>query len=124
MIGGYAVAFHGYPRATLDLAIWVGMTPENADRIQRVLVDFGFSVQALNRDLFLLKDKIIRLGNPPIRIEILTTIAGVFFGACFPKRVKGMVDGVPVTLISLEDLKTNKKACGRHKDLSDLENLP
>jgi hypothetical protein len=124
MIGGYAVSFHGYPRATMDLDIWVGMTPENADRLQQVLIDFGFAVPALNKNLFLVQDKIIRMGTPPLRIEILTTISGVFFEDCFPNRIQGVVDGVPTNLISLQDLKTNKRASGRHKDLSDLEYLP
>ena len=123
-IGGYAVSFHGYPRATMDLDIWVKMTPGNADRLQQVLGDFGFSVPALDRNLFLVEDKIIRMGTPPLRIEILTTIAGVSFEDCFTNRITAMVDGVSVNMISLADLKTNKKASGRHKDLSDLEYLP
>lgn len=124
MIGGYAVSFHGYPRATIDLDIWVGMTPENADRLQQVLIDFGFAVPGLNRNLFLVNDKIIRMGTPPLQVKILTTIAGVSFEDCFPNRIQDLVDGIPTNLISLEDLKTNKKASGRHKDLSDLEYLP
>jgi len=107
----------------MDLDIWVKMTPGNADRLQQVLVDFGFSVPALNRNLFLVEDKIIRMGTPPLRIKILATIAGVAFEGCFTNRITAMVDGVSVNMISLADLKTNKKASGRHKDLSDLEYL-
>ncbi|MFZ0132586.1 MAG: hypothetical protein WAK95_08575 [Desulfobacterales bacterium] len=124
LIGGYAVAYHGYPRATADMDIWVAMEPENANKIVAALKEFGFDLPELSTDLFLIPEKIIRMGAPPIRIEIMTSISGVTFGDCYASRVADDLDGVSVSLISLEDLKGNKKASGRYKDLDDLEHLP
>jgi len=124
VIGGYAVGYHGYPRATQDLDVWIASHPENADRMVEVLRRFGFDVPELNRDLFLKEDTIVRMGLPPIRIEVATTLSGVEFARCFANRVEDDLDGVHVSIISLPDLKANKKAAGRHKDLDDLEHLP
>ena len=124
LIGGYAVAYHGYPRATGDMDIWVAMNPGNARRIVAVLRQFGFDVPQLSTDTFLAERKVVRMGVPPIRIEIMTTVSGVSFAECYADRVVAELDGVAVNLIGLEDLKRNKKASGRHKDLNDLENLP
>jgi len=124
VIGGYAVGYHGYPRATQDLDIWIARTPENADRMVDVLRRFGFDLPELNRDLFLKADTIVRMGVPPIRIEVATTLSGVEFSECHANRVEDDLDGVQVSLMSLPDLKTNKKAAGRHKDLDDLDHLP
>jgi hypothetical protein len=124
VIGGYAVAYHGYPRATQDLDIWIARTPENADRMVDVLRRFGFDLPELNRELFLKADTIVRMGVPPIRIEVATTLSGVEFSACYANRVEDDLGGVQVSLMSLTDLKTNKKAAGRHKDLDDLDHLP
>ncbi len=124
LIGGYAVAYHGYPRATADMDIWVAMRPENAQRIVTALRDFGFDVPELSTDLFLQDQRIVRMGMPPMRIEITTAISGVVFDECYARRVIDEIDGIQVNLISLRDLKVNKKASGRLKDLSDLEYLP
>ena len=124
LIGGYAVGYHGYPRATANMDIWIAMTPVNADRIVKVLKEFGFDLPELSIDLFLKEWQIIRLGVPPVRIEIATMISGVNFSECYDERVLDVLDGVKVNLISLKHLKMNKKAAGRHQDLSDLENLP
>jgi predicted nucleotidyltransferase len=88
------------------------------------LRDFGFDVPELSPDLFVRPDQVIRLGVPPVRIELLTTIAGVEFEECVGRAVKTTIDDVPVRIISLEDLKRNKRAAGRHQDLADLEHLP
>lgn len=124
LIGGYAVNYHGYPRATADMDIWVAVHPPNADRVVAALREFGFDLPDLSPELFLHQWQIIRLGMPPVRIEIATTISGVDFAECYAKRVQDTIDGVPVHLIGLYDLKLNKKASGRHQDLADLENLP
>lgn len=124
LIGGYAVAVHGYPRATVDLDVWVRSAPENADRIVSALREFGFDSPLLDRRLFLMPDQIVRFGVPPFRIEILTTIAGVDFDACGGRGELLDIDGLRVPVIALADLKVNKRAAGRHKDLADLENLP
>ena len=124
LIGGYAVGYFGYPRATADMDIWIAMNPANADKIVTVLKDFGFSPPDLSADLFLKEWQIIRLGVPPVRIEIATTISGVNFEECFAGKIISEMDGEQVNIISLEDLKINKKASGRHQDLADLDNLP
>jgi len=124
LIGGYAVGYYGYPRATADMDIWIAMNPANSDRIVAVLKEFGFDLPELSPELFLKEWQIIRLGVPPVRIELATTISGVNFGECYAQRVVAVLDGVKVSLISLKHLKANKKASGRHQDLADLENLP
>jgi len=124
LIGGYAVGYHGYPRATADMDIWIAVHPENAERIVAVLRAFGFDLPELSAELFLKDNQIIRMGIPPMRLEICTSISGVEFETCYQGRVTAVLDGVEVNLINLEHLKINKKASGRYKDLNDLENLP
>jgi predicted nucleotidyltransferase len=124
LIGGYAVGYHGYPRATNDIDIWIAMNQENAGKITRVLKEFGFDIPDLTPELFLQKDRMVRLGLPPMRIEVLVEISGVQFKECYEERVDDVIDGIPVKLISLRHLKINKKASGRYKDLDDLEHLP
>jgi len=123
LIGGYAVGYYGYPRATNDMDIWIAARPDNAARMVTVLREFGFHTPQLSEDLFL-SDKIVRMGVPPMRLEILTTISGVQFDECYAEREVKLIDAVPVNLISLHHLKRNKQASGRHKDLDDLEHLP
>lgn len=124
LVGGYAVGYYGYIRATADMDIWIESSAENADRMVDVVNDFGFGDPELNRALFLNPDKIVRFGIPPMRIEIMTVIDGVDFVKCYENREIGVWDDVEVSLISLADLKKNKKASGRLKDLSDLDYLP
>ncbi len=103
--------------------IWVAIHPANAKKIVEILKKFGFAEQDLSADLFLEKNQIIRMGVPPIRIEILTSISGVEFGDCYNSRITDTIDGIEINLINLENLKKNKQAAGRHKDLNDLECL-
>jgi len=124
LIGGYAVHYHGYPRATADMDVWIAVHPDNAGRVVAALKEFGFDLPDLSPDLFLKPWQIIRLGVPPVRIEIATTISGVDFTECYARRVQDTLDAVPANLIGLEDLKRNKKASGRYQDLADLEHLP
>jgi hypothetical protein len=124
LIGGYAVGYHGYPRATNDMDIWIAVHPDNAERVVTVLKEFGFDLPELTPGLFLQKDKIIRMGNPPMRLEISTGISGVEFEDSYASRIVDTLDGVKVNIIDLPHLKANKKAAGRLKDLADLENLP
>lgn len=121
LIGGYAVNFHGYPRATADMDIWIALNPDNAERAADALREFGF--HAATGDLFAQPDKIIRMGVPPLRIEVLTSISGVEFSECFARRVTPELDGVTAHIISIEDLRVNKLSSGRLKDLADLEEL-
>jgi predicted nucleotidyltransferase len=124
LVGGYAVAYHGYPRATADIDVWVATHPDNARKIVAALQAFGFDLPELTPKLFQSPGQITRLGRPPVRIEIATSISGVEFPECYKARVVDNLDGVSVNVLALRDLKLNKKAAGRHKDLEDLENLP
>jgi predicted nucleotidyltransferase len=123
IVGGYAVGYYGYPRATGDLDIWVAVSDKNAGKLVRVLKRFGFAVPNLRPELFLESDRIIRFGEPPLRIEILTALSGVAFDDCFARRARVTFDGLRVSMIGLEDLKKNKAASGRPKDLDDLQAL-
>jgi hypothetical protein len=124
LIGGYAVSYHGYIRATGDMDIWIAIHPNNAHKIVAVLKAFGFDHPELNEDLFLHENKILRMGVPPVRLEITTSISGVQFDECYQARVVDILDGVEVSLIDLENLKKNKRASGRPKDLVDFQKLP
>ncbi len=124
VIGGYAVGYYGYPRATGDIDIWIAVHRRNAEKLVEVMREFGFAVKELTEELFLQANNVVRLGMPPLRIEVLTTISGVDFDECYRERKTDVIDDVEVNLISLEHLKANKKATGRLKDLSDLEHLP
>jgi hypothetical protein len=124
LVGGYAVTLYGHIRATNDLDIWVNSSVENARRVERALREFGFASSSLTTELFLAPDTIVRMGVPPIRIEILTSISGVEFEECYAEKALMTVDDVLVPVISLARLRENKRAAGRAKDLADLENLP
>jgi hypothetical protein len=124
LIGGYAVGYHGYPRATGDMNIWVAINSANTEKLVAVLTAFGFEASKISADLFLQPNNVIRMGNPPLRLELLTTVSGIEFADAYAQRVTDTLDGVPVTIISLEQLEINKRASGRLKDLSDVENLP
>ena len=96
----------------------------NAERIVSCLREFGFDTPDLVPELFEDPERIIRMGEAPLRIEILTDIDGVTFDDCYARANEQIVDGSPVPVISLHDLKVNKRASGRSKDRDDLENLP
>lgn len=123
VVGGYAVALHGYPRYTKDIDIWVDRTAENASNILKALDQFGFGSLGVKKSDFILPEQMLQLGYPPGRIDILTTLPGVDFSECYTARAVVEVDGISVNFIDLENLKKNKKATGRHQDLADLENL-
>ena len=124
LIGGYAVGYHGYPRATADMDVWIAIDAINADKMVEVLKEFGFDSPDLSGALFLAAEKVVRMGEPPLRIDVLTSILGVEFRECYQARVTDEIEGVKVNLIGLDHLKASKRAAGRHQDLSDLEHLP
>jgi len=124
LVGGFAVGYHGYPRATGDMDVWVHPSPQSAEGIVEALVAFGFAPATLTAELFTKPRQVVRIGLPPLRIELLTTVSGVEFADCYRRRTIAVLDGVEVPIICLEDLKANKKAAGRLKDLNDLEHLP
>ena len=124
IVGGYAVGIHGYPRYTGDLDIWIKISRDNSEKILKVINEFGFSSYNLKVDDFLTEGNVIQLGYPPVRIDILNQLDGVIFDECYKNRVFTKIDKIKINLISYEDLIKNKKACGRHRDFDDLENLP
>ena len=123
IIGGYAVAFHGYVRATQDMDIFFRSSDDNARKILRGLQNFGFSVdEAILNDLCD-PGSIIRMGIPPVRIEMINTISSLSFNEVWERRIGGNYGNVAVNYISYADLLTNKKASGRPKDLADFDEL-
>jgi hypothetical protein len=123
IVGGYAVAFHGYPRYTKDLDVWIELSPENADNLIKALEEFGFGSLGLKPQDFLVSDQIIQLGYPPNRIDILTTLKQVKFEDCYKEKVELEIQGLNISFIDLENLKQNKRATGRPQDLADADNL-
>lgn len=124
LIGGYAVGYYGFPRATADIDIWVAINQANARKVAEVIKEFfGSNADDISPETFLQENKVLRMGVPPFRIEVLTTIDGVDFEVCYAERVKDVLDDIEVNIISLKHLKVNKKASGRLKDLTDLSNL-
>ena len=123
VIGGYAVGYHGYPRATGDLDIWIATNEQNAMKMVEALKEFGFDPPELQKEIFLKKQKVIRMGVPPMRLEILTSIDGVNFETCFNNRIIADFDDFKVNFISKADLLKNKRASGRPQDLVDFDKL-
>ena len=123
LVGGYAVALHGYPRATADFDLWIDLAPDNIERVLRVLREFGFAPTDEVARALSTPGKILRMGYPPSRIELLTAPAGVHFTPCRARAVFRDFFGVQVPVIALEDLIVNKRAAGRPKDLIDAEEL-
>jgi hypothetical protein len=115
-------AFHGIPRSPGDIDFFIRRSSENADRLVRVLQQFGFGSDIKAED-FLKPDRIIQLGIDPYRIDIINTISGVTFEEAWEERVKGEIDGVPASCLTLRLPKRNKLAAGRPKDLADLDAL-
>jgi predicted nucleotidyltransferase len=123
VVGGYAVAFHGHPRYTKDIDIWVNIEPRNAEKIIQALVEFGFASLELKPDDFLTPGYVIQLGHPPYRVDLLTEVQGLDFEICYPQRVIADFGGLPVNFIDLENLKLNKRSVAREQDLADLKAL-
>lgn len=124
LVGGYAVSFHGYSRPTGDLDIWVAARPDNAARVLDAVRRFGFAAAGPGVPGLLASGKILRMGVPPVRIKVMGSISGVEFDACYARRTRAVVDGVPIPIIAIDDLLANKRAAGRPKDLNDLRHLP
>jgi hypothetical protein len=123
VVGGYAVAVHGYPRYTKDLDIWIEGSPNNADKVTQALHQFGFGALDIRTEDLIEKDQVIQLGYPPNRIDLLTSLEGVSFNDCYGARTTVRIEGVEIAFIDIENLKKNKAATGRAQDLADLEHL-
>lgn len=125
VVGAHALAAHGFPRSTGDLDIWVSMEPNNAERVWRALVDFGAPVDTLGVSPadFETRGRVIQLGIPPRRIDILTEISGVEFDEAWPSRLTATVEERELPFLGRETLIRNKIASARPKDLADVETL-
>jgi len=120
IVGAYALAAHGCPRATGDLDIWIRRSAENAQRVWRALERFGAPRSRLSPDDFNAPDTVFQVGVAPRRVDILTAIDGVSFDEAWPNRRDVVIDGHPLAVLSRDDLIRNKQASGRPKDLADV----
>jgi predicted nucleotidyltransferase len=123
IVGGYAVAFHGYVRATNDMDIFFRASETNIACIRNALLDFGLATSDQQIREFSDPGCIIRLGVPPVRLELINNISGLSFDQVWVHRVQGVYGNTPVNYISLEDLLINKKASARPKDIADFDEL-
>jgi len=123
IVGAHALAFHGRPRHTGDLDIWIKPSSENALRMVAVLDDFGFGSLGLKEHDFLREHYVTQLGYPPLRIDILNAISGVDFDEAFNNKIQGNVDGLTINIINITEFIKNKEATGRQKDLGDVASL-
>jgi hypothetical protein len=123
VVGGYALAFHGAPRFTGDIDLYVRPHPENARRVMAALSDFGFGSVGLSADDFERPDNVVQLGVPPVRIDLITALTGVTWEEAATGKVGGTYGDVPVFYLGRREFTANKRATGRRKDLADLEAL-
>ena len=123
IVGGYALAYHGAPRYTGDIDVFVKPDRKNAQRIIEVLREFGFSSLELSIDDFQNEDNVVQLGLPPVRIDIITSISGVSWEQADVTKEPGLYGNVPVNYIGKKEYIANKKAIGRAKDIADIEAL-
>lgn len=123
LVGAYALAAHGYPRATMDIDIWVKPDPANAAAVLRSLERFGASIQNLSQQDLEKVDTVFQIGVAPRRIDILTGVSGLEFDATFSSAIEVQIDDVVLRIPSTEDLIRNKRASGRTRDLADAEAL-
>ena len=121
VVGAFALAFHGAPRYTGDIDLYIRATPQNADRVIRALAAFGMVSPELSADDFINPDNVVQIGVPPVRVDLLTSITGVSWEEADAGKVPGSYGGVPVFFLGREQYVKNKKAIGRKKDLADLE---
>jgi uncharacterized nucleotidyltransferase DUF6036 len=123
LVGGHAVAYHGFPRFTADVDFLIDASPENAASVAAAVGDFGFANLGLSEADFRGPETVIQLGRAPNRIDILTSITAVSFAEAWQTRVEARLDGLPVWVISKEMLLRNKLASGRPQDLADAKRL-
>jgi predicted nucleotidyltransferase len=123
LVGAYALAVHGFPRATKDIDFFVWATPENAAGLIRALARFGAPMEGISASDFSSEGAIFQIGNSPRRIDIITTIDGIKFERAYANRKLFSIEGLQIPVISLEDLIANKRASGRKQDLADVEKL-
>ena len=108
LVDGIAVGYHGYPRVTNDLDIWAAANQANAEQIVKALKEFEFDAPELSVGLFQQEKLLVKMGTPPLRIEILMAVSGLKFSECYTARVTDQLDGIEVSVVSLEHLKVKK----------------
>jgi hypothetical protein len=123
VVGAYALAIHGRPRATGDLDVWVEPSSENAARVMRALAAFGAPMDQIRESDFAAPGVTYQMGVAPGRIDVLTDLTGVTFQDAWPRRIARPFGDVTVDFIGLSDFINNKRAIGRAKDLGDIEGL-
>ncbi len=123
IVGGYALAYHGAPRYTGDIDIFVKPNKHNAKRILAALDDFGFGSVGLKGADFISPDKVVQLGVPPVRIDIITSITGVTWEEALSGRIKGTYGDISTYYLGRDQFISNKRAMGRKRDQADLEAL-
>ena len=123
LVGAYAVAAHGHPRATGDLDLWVRPDAETAPKVYRVLAEFGAPLHDLTVDDLATPGMVFQIGIEPSRIDILTAISGVAFDDAWENKLNIELDDIKLNIIGRDDLIVNKRACGRPKDIADAETL-
>ncbi len=123
LVGGWAVNMYGYIRATVDLDIWILADMENAKKVYSAVAEFGAPVSEMKPEEFAEYGMMFQIGVAPCRVDIISKISGVSYADAVQRAVPKTIDGIPVRVISLEDLIANKKASGRAKDLADVEVL-
>lgn len=123
IVGSYAVGFHAAPRYTKDLDIWVEPSPDNSRRIVAALQDFGFGPLALSAEDFSKPEQVIQLGYEPLRIDLITSIAGCTFAEAWATKITDSYGSEPVYFLGYDELVQSKQAAGRSQDLADLEKL-
>lgn len=123
VVGGYAVAFHGHPRYTKDIDIWIHAEEANVERLLQALIEFGFGSLGLKKEDFLQPEQVIQLGYPPNRIDLLTSLPAVDFSTCLRSAEELEIGSTHVHFIGLDDLRKCKRAAGRPQDLADLDRL-
>ena len=123
LVGAYALAAHGYPRATMDMDIWVMPSPENAEAVLRALTRFGAPVHNLTKQDLQTDGTIFQIGVAPRRINIMTAASGLEFEDAFKGSISVDIEGIQIRIPSIDDLIRNKRASGRTKDLADVEAL-
>jgi len=123
VVGGYAVAYHGHPRLTGGIDFWVRPSEDNARRLLAVLDASGFAGLGIGLGDLVTPGKVVQLGLPPNRIDLVTAIAGVDFDAAWSNLIAAQLDGLAVAVVGYADLLKNKRAVGRARDLADVEEI-
>lgn len=123
VVGGFAVAYHGYPRYTKDIDFWVWADPENAERLLKAIHEFGFSGLGLKPEDLFNPNNVIQLGYEPNRIDLIVQLEGLDFETCFAQRQEAVFEDLPINFIGYDDLIKNKRSTGRLKDKLDAQTL-